>query len=262
MTAARPLRHEWFDAALESDDDAIDSYTIAVAASLYKHMNSYGGCYLSERTIAAASRCVRNTVANRIKRLEDAGYLVVSRHHRSRSGYHAGLPGGPALVHGVSQNGAATGSSDDQFGSPHGKSASRNAHGMSQSGSQGGHQQSEPFTGEQARRSGVRTGRTPRGRAGRSNGVKGVDVHQVWNRTITCIKDLQDKESAAAKNGNAAYSSAREYKRSIQDRLSEFRNMYRYRYGGEFCGMGVNGYVSDDKLLGLAYQASAVMESL
>src|SRR5690606_8351900 len=69
-----------------------DPYTIAVAAALYRYMNASGLAWPSVRTLADNAKLQPNTVQNRLKRLESAGLLRVSRRPRGVNQYQATVP--------------------------------------------------------------------------------------------------------------------------------------------------------------------------
>ncbi len=91
---AGSFRMEWMDSVMESDDDQIDTYAIAVAFALYKHMDRNGECTPSTRRLANLARCSQRIAMRSIGRLEAAGYLTVLRRHRAVSNYRAATPGG------------------------------------------------------------------------------------------------------------------------------------------------------------------------
>lgn len=123
-----PTRLRWMDALLDSDDSTIDSYAVAVAFALLKHMSPQGVCRVSIRRLAKLARCSTNVVMDRIARIEQAGLLHVERRHRSASTFRA-TPGavspdetdhGPDLSHPTTQ----TDDGDNSSVSPDGESVS------------------------------------------------------------------------------------------------------------------------------------------
>jgi hypothetical protein len=93
MTTQGRARLDWMNALLESDDERIDTHTIAVAFVLYRHMDRGAKCRPSTRRIAEMARCTRNAVMDKISRLEAAGFLIVERHHRAPSTFRAAIDG-------------------------------------------------------------------------------------------------------------------------------------------------------------------------
>ncbi|HLT09224.1 MAG TPA: hypothetical protein VK028_00265, partial [Micromonosporaceae bacterium] len=87
-------RTAWLNSVLASDDDTIDSITIAVACVLQRHMNAELVCHPSTRRIAAMARCSRNVAMDRVARLEKAGLLIVERHRRAVSVFQGLIPDG------------------------------------------------------------------------------------------------------------------------------------------------------------------------
>lgn len=93
MTTPGRERLDWMNALVDSDDERIDTHTIAVAFVLYRHMDRGAKCRPTTRRIAELARCSRNAVMERVTRLEEAGFLIVERRHRQPSVFYAAVDG-------------------------------------------------------------------------------------------------------------------------------------------------------------------------
>jgi hypothetical protein len=83
----RSVKHDWLDDVLA--ETTIDGHAVAVATSLWSHMNREGVCWPSLRLIAAEAKVAQNTAQHRIAMLERAGLLVVKRQPRRANTYQA-----------------------------------------------------------------------------------------------------------------------------------------------------------------------------
>jgi hypothetical protein len=96
MSAGQPsLRMEWADAVrmVPADNElGIDAYTVAVAFALDMYMDKNGRCWPSTRLLALRAKVSQNLVTSRIQRLEDAGFLEVTRRLRGVNTYQAVIP--------------------------------------------------------------------------------------------------------------------------------------------------------------------------
>lgn len=120
MTTQGRARLDWMNALMESDDERIDTHSIAVAFVLYRHMDRAAKCRPSTRRLAEMARCTRNAVMDKISRLEEAGFLIVERRHRAPSTFRAAIGGTMLASPSGSPGGPDDGEPEQESGSPSG----------------------------------------------------------------------------------------------------------------------------------------------
>lgn len=88
------FRQQWRDDLRDSDDPAIDLYTMAVAWALDRHMSAYGRTTTGRRRLAQLARVgSAHTVQTRLERLIALGWLIRDWAGRgSRASYRVAYP--------------------------------------------------------------------------------------------------------------------------------------------------------------------------
>jgi hypothetical protein len=89
---AATRRLTWFEWWVETPNDDLDTYAVAVIAMLFKHMGRDGWCKVGSRRIARPMRCSRETVEARLRLLADLGVVYAMKRYGATTWHAAAFP--------------------------------------------------------------------------------------------------------------------------------------------------------------------------